>query len=322
MSEIELQRHEFQAMNTTVEAQVFTDQTRAVTALAQVEALFRSSETRFSRFDPASELSRLNAAGGRPFHASPELFVLVAEALRAAAESGGLFNPAILAALEAAGYDRSFEKLNGCREVGTGTAARVNGRTAPVLDLPDLAQVRLDPVRRTIRLPAGSRLDLGGIAKGWTVDRAAARLADLGPCLVNAGGDLMAWGAPPGQTHWRIGVADPWHPERDLAMIRLRDKALATSGNDRRRWHHHGQDQHHLIDPRRGVPATSDLVTITVIAPTATLAEVWAKVAFLLGLKDGIAYVDRKVSAAALAITRDGMLFGTQNIEEYLEING
>ncbi|OGO40008.1 MAG: hypothetical protein A2Z04_01035, partial [Chloroflexi bacterium RBG_16_57_9] len=268
-------------MNTFVEAQAFADGDMAASALAQVEAQFRASEARFSRFDPTSELSRLNQATGRPFRASPELFVLVAEALQAAAVSGGLFNPGILSALELAGYDRSFEQLDRREVTGPGTAISANERDTPIPELPDLMRIRLDAQSRTIHLPAGLRLDLGGIAKGWTVDRAVALLADLGPCMVNAGGDLCAWGAPPGQSHWRIGIPDPWRPERDVAILRVRDKALATSGINRRRWRHNGREQHHLIDPHRGVPATSDLVTVTVIASTATQAEVLAKVAFL-----------------------------------------
>jgi len=316
---MELCHHVFRAMNTFVEAQVFTDTGMAASALAQVEALFRTGEARFSRFDPDSELSRLNRATGHPFRASLELFVLVAEALQAAVDSGGLFNPGILDALELAGYDRSFEQLNERRVTGPGTAPASEPET-PMLECSDLLQIRLDARSRTIHLPAGLRLDLGGIAKGWTVDRAAALLTDLGPCLVNAGGDLCASGAPPGQSHWRIGVPDPWCPERDVAILRLRDAALATSGINRRRWRYNGREQHHLIDPYRGVPATSDLATVTVIAPTTTQAEILAKVAFLLGLEEGLAYVDCQPSAAALTITQEGRMFGTQNIDQYLEL--
>jgi thiamine biosynthesis lipoprotein len=155
----------------------------------------------------------------------------------------------------AAGYDRSFEEV------------------APEGPAPDWEDVRCGgSVRvqgRTIELSGGTRLDLGGIAKGYAVDRAAELLAVAGPCLVNAGGDLAVRGGS-----WPVGVL----PGVTLELTR---GAIATTGRDRRRWLRGGEEMHHVIDPDTGRPAATDLLQVTVVALTAAEAEILAKAAFL-----------------------------------------
>jgi thiamine biosynthesis lipoprotein len=128
------------------------------------------------------------------------------------------------------------------------------------------------------------RLDLGGIGKGYAVDRACSLLARAGDCLVNAGGDLAAAGG----RAWPVGV------ETDAGSItlELRSAALATSGRDRRRWRRGGKERHHLIDPRTGCPADTDLLRVTVVAASAVEAEVLAKALFLAGADAALAEAD------------------------------
>ena len=302
----------FRSMNTDVTAWLWSSAAAsAKPALRAVEEAFGSAHARFTRFESTSELSALNASGGRPFRASPELFDVVASALRYVRLTGGLFNPAILGALEAVGYDRTFE------EVKRGATREGRARPAPVAS----QSVALDAERCTITMSAGTRLDLGGIAKGWTVYRAARQLSQYGPCLVDAGGDMMTLGVPPGESGWSVGVADPHQHARDVATLRLRDAAVATSGSDRRRWLHNGVAQHHLIDPRTGRPSDSDLASVTLVAPTTTEAEVYAKVIFLLGSRDGLACTESRASLAALLVTRDGDVIVSSRMEKLLHVN-
>jgi thiamine biosynthesis lipoprotein len=123
-----------------------------------------------------------------------------------------------------------------------------------------------------IEVEPGFRLDLGGIAKGYAVDRACAILDDVGPCLVNAGGDLAGRGRL-----WPVGV----ETADGQITLGLEEGAIATSGRDRRRWRRGGAEAHHLIDPSTGAPADGDLVRVTAVAPTAAEAEVHAKAIFL-----------------------------------------
>jgi FAD:protein FMN transferase len=141
-----------------------------------------------------------------------------------------------------------------------------------------------------VALPAEVGLDLGGIAKGWTVDRAAEMLGAWGAAMVDAGGDIRVSAAAGGEP-WPIGIQNPFDPARGLGVVTLEGGAVVTSTVGRRRWQRDQHTMHHLIDPRTGKPSQSDLHTVTVFAPTAASAEVAAKVALILGSDRGRAHL-------------------------------
>lgn len=253
-----MHRRCFGAMGTEVELFLDADEDAAV--LDDVAAELRRVEALLSRFRPDSELSQLNRAGR--MRVGPELLEVTTIALEARARTRGRFDPTVHDALVAAGYERTFDQLDRFAVRAASGPVACGGR------------VTVDPATSTVELEGGFRLDLGGIAKGWAVDRALAELAAHGPALVNAGGDLAASGRP-----WPVGVDTP----RGTMTLELQDGALATSGRDRRSWRADGRERHHLIDPSTGSPAEGDLLTVTVVARTATEAEVLAKELFLAG---------------------------------------
>jgi thiamine biosynthesis lipoprotein len=303
--------HRFRSMNTNVSAWLWhADTSVAAPALCEVEQFFQAAHTRFTRFDPQSELCALNASQGQAFPASAQLFEAVELAAYYSAQTNGLFNPTIIGALEAAGYDRTFDELR----------PRSNLPETPSSSIKSMADVKLDRSRQTITLPMGVRLDLGGIAKGWAVQQAAQQLAKFGPCLVDAGGDIMTVGIVPGTAHWTIEIADPFDRAQDITSLRLRDRAVATSGIDRRRWQRGDTWQHHLIDPRTGQSSTSDLMSVTVIAPTTVEAEVYAKAVFVLGADAGLYLIETRPMLAACVITVDGDALISSSFQEYLDV--
>ena len=254
-------RHAFRAMGTDVE--LFGEPA----GFDEVEREFERLEAVFSRFRPESELSRLNRDGR--IAAGPDLIRVVSLALAGRARTGGLFDPTVHDAVVAAGYDRSFELLDVAAHRRRG--ARACGGRVELRD-------------GTIVLAPGVRLDLGGIAKGYAVDRGAELLGAHGPALVNAGGDIAVRGGL-----WPVGVDVPGGG----LTIGIDAGALATSGGDRRRW----AGGHHLIDPRTGLPAVESFLRVTVAAPTAVEAEVLAKALYLGADPDG---------AAAVRVHHDG----------------
>jgi thiamine biosynthesis lipoprotein len=241
----------------------------AETAFDEAEAEFERLEQVMSRFRDDSELSRLNR-DGRAANASEDLVRVVELALEARSATGGLFDPTVLDALVAAGYDRSFDALPAA---GDGQP-RIVVIEPPVEPKPTSCAGDVRVVDATIELGPGTHLDLGGIGKGYAVDRVADDLSAAGPCLVNAGGDLAVRGGA-----WPVGVTD----EITLELTR---GGMATSGRDRRRWQRGGEEQHHLIDPSTGLPAADAPVRVTVVAGSATAAEVAAKTAFFGGQID------------------------------------
>ena len=239
-------RRAFPAMGTDVELLLDApDQPVAVAALRAAEDEFHRLESLLSRFRPDSELARLNREG--EIVAGPDLLAVTQLAVEARAHSEGRFDPTIHDALCAAGYHSTFAEI-----------ALAGGSEEPAAG-PCNGSVTIDPTRSSITLGRGVRIDLGGIAKGFAVDRVSELLAPAGPSLVNAGGDIAATG------EWIVGVDTVGEP---LALA-LVDGALATSGRDRRRWLRDGEERHHLIDPSTGRPAESDLLRVTAFAATA-----------------------------------------------------
>ena len=299
----------FRAMNTDVTAVVVAPDGRvdAIAALDAVEHLFADVEATLSRFRPESELSRLNYQAGEPFHASPLLFTVVAAALEVARETQGVFDPTILSALVAAGYDRSFEDV---------PPERSSPARPPTGPRPCWQAVHLIPATRTIVLPEGVGLDLGGIGKGWTVDRAAERLVDFPGFGIDAGGDLRCRGPRADGRPWTVGIEDPRQPDRDLAVLAVREGAVATSTVTHRRWRRAGQVQHHLIDPRIGRPGRTDVLSVTVLAESVARAETLAKVALLLGSYEGLRFLDNQIDAAALLVLDDGRVVPSARFPE------
>ena len=300
-------------MNTDIHAWVFDAGQQVAN---QVESLFRQQERTMSRFDATSELSRLNQSPDPEVSVSPALFAPLAVAFWAAEATGGLFDPTLLAPLAAAGYDRSFELV----------VERASFRWAAPPELADMPgvqhrrlatwrQVTLLPETQRVRRPVGLGIDLGGMGKGWSVDRAADLLNGHGPYLVNAGGDLFAHGQPGDARGWRIDVEHPLHPARWIARLRLTHHALATSSVTKRRWLKNGQTMHHLIDPRTGRPAVTDALAVTVVADRTVVAEVLAKAALILGAEEGLAWLGEMPGVAALIYTSTGQLCWTPSLE-------
>ncbi len=260
--------------------------------LCWLEQWVARREAALSRFDPASELSRLNARAGDWIEVSPLLFGVLERAVAIARATDGLVTPVVLNALLAAGYDRPFAAgLD-----GDATLAATPG-PAPGADC-----VELDVSRRSVRVPPGVGLDLGGIAKGYLADALADELHL--PSLVDLGGDVAVRGPRRDGTAWVVETEPDCSGATRLLLIER--GGIATSGTERRRWMRGKRVQHHLIDPRTGGVAETDLLRTTVIAPTTWLAEVATKVAMLLGLDAAMQFVNGRSELAGLFVTEDG----------------
>lgn len=267
--------HTFKAMNTRFCIWLDAQESAAREALKEAETFVRTVERTVSRFRPDSPLSEVNRSPGRWHTIPPLMATIVREALRWAAATEGLFDPTVLPALEGAGYARSFDEI---ARTGVPVLSPNNGRE-PCGRWQD---IRLEGNR--LYLPPDTGIDLGGIAKEWTADYIAERLAEWGACLVDAGGDIRAVGAPELWGAWPVGIEHPTRPHEDVLVLALRDAAVATSSRARRRWRVNGHECHHIIDPRTGRPAKTPALSVSVVAPTAVQAGIASKVALILGL--------------------------------------
>jgi thiamine biosynthesis lipoprotein len=283
----------FRAMNTGV--RIMAIDWRQSALLADAERVFHDVEARFSRFSPDSELSAFNTRSSQCVAVSMQMLQLFDLALFFHRRTGGLFDPAVLPQLEAAGYDRSFEQI--ARDDPDAP------RCLPVQPM-SIAQVVLDRKRRTVTAPEGMRVDFGGIGKGYAVDVAVEKLRATDNFLVDAGGDIFASGDGPDGDGWPIGVADPVTGE-DMDVVTLRDQAIATSTTAARRWRRGGAWRNHIIDPRTGESTRSAVLSASVIASTATEADIYAKCALMLGPGEGRRFLETQ-RVRGLLVLQDG----------------
>jgi thiamine biosynthesis lipoprotein len=306
--------------------------TEAERALHESFLWLTEVETRLTRFNVGSELMRLNCHMGRPFDASPILLDCLSVALAAARRTNGLYDPALLPHLEAAGYDRDFDAI----------AHRERGIVERVLPMTGRwCEIHLEGGQ--ITLPKGVQIDLGGIAKGWAADYLADHiLAPYANAIINIGGDLRLRGGKTSDTVWAVAIDNPLLAdaanEDHLAIVTPGRGGVATSGANRRWWFQGQRVSHHLIDPRTGRPAqvwtppetdrdeqaaATLIAAATAFAETAAEAEVAAKIALLRGFPHALDAVEDAWDAtpgtgsALLVVLGGGQLYASLNLDAW-----
>ena len=250
-----------------------------------------------SHYRPESPLSRLNreAADG-PLAVDPELFDFVAECMKYSRESGGSFDITVGPLMKAWGFFRGEGRLPGAVELED-----LRGKIG-------YSHVILSARERTIRFDRpGVELDLGGIAKGYAVDRAVSTLRSRGitAALVSAGGStIYGLGAPPGGRGWEVTIQDPLHTNRSARKVLLRDRALSVSGSYEKSFEIAGVRYGHIMDPRRGRPAT-DVLSVAVLAESGTAGDALDDAFFVLGVAGTREYMKRLPPTEALLFLPD-----------------
>ncbi|PKN94282.1 MAG: FAD:protein FMN transferase [Chloroflexi bacterium HGW-Chloroflexi-6] len=274
-----------------------------------VPTWFEAWEQTFSRFRLDSELSLVNRRAGIPTQVSREFADVFEIALEVERISGGMVTPVLLDNLLRSGYDRSFDLL---------APQQVFSCPEPILSLPRLSEIDWNVATRTICSPPDLHLDFGGIVKGWAAHQAAEKLKEFGPTLVDAGGDIAVSGLQADGQPWPIGVANPFNPTENLDLLQIEAGGVATSGRDRRRWLQGSRWNHHIIDPRSGAPAETDVLTATVIAPSVIQAEMTAKTCLILGSQNGLDWLETDPSLAGMLVLEDGQRLYSNKFENYL----
>jgi len=304
-----LHRLTFRAMGGNMIACLETDSEAYPALLDQVPTWFEDWEQTLSRFRVDSELTRLNRTFDQPVEVSEVFWEVFQYAISANAITNGLVTPTVLDAMLEAGYDQSFDYLPRYQSrIETQTLTTVN----------PLALVTWNEAARTICLPYGVHLDFGGVAKGWAAHQTSERLKQYGPALMNAAGDISISAALANGDGWQIGVRNPFEPEKDIESLKLKRCGVATSGRDRRRWSQNGSLRHHIIDPKTGLPAETDVMTATIIAPTVMEAEAVAKAVLIMGGEQGMEWIESDPTLAGIIVLESGHVFYSQRLSAYL----
>ena len=258
-------------------------------ASLEAEATLRAIHSRLTRFDPASELCRLNANPDPVVGVSPLMMRFLEAAAEAAQASGGLVDATLIGPIEAAGYRKSRAGVEPADLRAALCVAPSRHPAGPGAASP-WADVVLDRDEMTVTRPPGARFDSGGIGKGLAADLAGARLRELSSYAVDCCGDLRIGGAA--ALARTVVVTPPW-PGARTPQFEVTGGGVATSGLRTRVWDRGSGFAHHLIDPATGQPAWTGIVQATALAPTAVGAEVLAKQALLSGPEGGRAALER-----------------------------
>jgi thiamine biosynthesis lipoprotein len=284
-----------------------------------VHALFDAATAEIVRleklmttWDPASEVSQINASAGKfPVHVGAETFDVIREAVHASEISDGTF-------------DITFETLHGLWKFDQDldphppTAEAVRAQAKYV----GYKHVKLDPVASTVFLDEPHvRIGLGGIAKGYAVDKASKVLVDGGltAFYAQAGGDLYTRGTKPDGSPWIAGIRDPRGAETDyFAMMAVSDHAFSTAGDYERSYIVGGKRYHHIIDPRTGYPATASR-SVTIWAPTALLADEIDDAVFILGPERGLKLVESLDGVGAVIVDAQNRVWTSQRLEGHVK---
>jgi FAD:protein FMN transferase len=279
------------------------DHQRGEDAIDAVMAEMRHIDDTMSVYKPTSEVSEVNRlAAQKPVKISPELFNLLTTALQYSRITEGAFD----ITYASVGYMYDF------RAHRRPTQEQIKAALPAI----NYRHVLLDPATQTVRFSQpGVRIDLGGIAKGYSVDCGIAILQTRGfqHALVNAGGDSRVIGDRMGRP-WMVGIQHPDHADQIITRIPVVNEAFSTSGDYERYFDENGVRYHHIIDPHTGDSARK-VRSATVIAPTATRTDGLSKTAFVLGPQEALRIYNSLTDVDAVLVTPQGQILYTKSLQ-------
>lgn len=307
------------AMGTHV---VFAGYTTETVDAAKMRATFDAAleeikriETLMTTWKPDSEVSKINLAAGKSaVTVGDETFAVIKESVHTSEISEGTF-------------DITFHTLHGLWKFDEDldphppTDKEIKKRLAFL----GWRNIKLDDAKKSVMLTKPeTQISLGGIAKGYAVDKAAAVLSAIGltSFFIQAGGDLYAKGKKPDGSDWQAGIRDPrGGPGQYFAKIPLSDHAFSTAGDYERSYVVNGKRYHHIIDPRSGQPATA-CRSVTIWAPNAFIADAIDDAVFILGPEKGLKLVESLDGVAAVVVDARNNVWVSKRLQGKLEIVG
>lgn len=279
---------------------VGTEQIRTAMGIALEE--MKRLESLLSEWRDDSEVGKVNSTPEQWVKVGPETYAVIARALDAGKISNGAF-------------DITFQAMSGLWKFGTAADAEPKVPAKAEIEryrkLVDYRKVELDAAQQAVRLPKEHKIGLGGIAKGFIVDRAVEMLrkAGLTAFLVQAGGDLYGAGRKPDGSAWRSGIQDPRALEGVFfATIELTDHAFSTAGDYARSYVIDKRRYHHIIDPKTGYPATASR-SVTVWAEDATTADAIDDAVFIMGPEQGLKLAEKTPGVGVVVVDKNNKVW-------------
>lgn len=301
---------QFKAMDTVIEIEG-TGKTDLPEWEDEIKNWFEQFENICSRFRPNSELSILNK---QPIdiviQIHPILYEIIKKAIDYANQTDFYFNPFLGTAIKAYGYDRTFNEIKDRLDFQIEQYRFQWIYYEPIVFF---------PLMNGVIKKVEDEIDLGGIAKGWSVDKAASIVKEIGleSGIVNAGGDLFVWG----ENARTIGVQhpDPELSDKDIIQFDIRNGGIATSNKLYRSWNANNERVHHILHGKKGVPSQTDIVQATVFSTSTAEADVLAKILCMHSFKNAVSWLTKNFPhAGCILVKNDGQVAICQSVKNYV----
>lgn len=263
-------------------------------------------EKLISSWDPASQTSEINRnAGIKPIKVDEELYNLIGRSVEISKLTEGAFDISFASMDKIWKFDGSMTQMPS-EEAIKQSVAKIGYQN-----------IILDPENFTVFLKLeGMKIGFGGIGKGYAADKAKKLLMEKGVSagIINASGDMNTWGKQPDGEFWKVAITNPMDKNKAFALLPLKDNAVVTSGNYEKYVTFNGVRYTHIIDPRTGYPATG-IISATVFAPKAEIADALATSIFVMGKDVGIDFINQLPKIECIVIDEKGEIFTSKNIE-------
>ncbi|MGB5317129.1 MAG: FAD:protein FMN transferase [Robiginitalea sp.] len=272
---------------------------QAVAEISRIEKLISS-------WDPASETSEVNRqAGIQPIKVSAELFELISRCIELSKLTDGAFDISYASMDRLWKFDGSMKELPSAQEIKA-SVARVGYQ-----------KILVDEVSQTIFLREnGMKIGFGAIGKGYAADMAKDLLLREGVVagIINAAGDMSSWGTQPGGKPWQVAITNPMDKTKSFGLLPMGEGAVVTSGDYEKFVRFNGKRYSHIMDPRTGYPATG-IISATVFAPKAELADALSTALFVMGIETGLDRINQLEGIECIIVDDSGKLFTSQRID-------
>lgn len=277
-------------MDTVVDVRV--DGRNSEQLVQEAFATMAELENTLSRFVGESEIAKINGNAGEWVEVSTTTLEVIELGIAVGDLTAGAFDITMGAVLDLWGFGSGRHRLPSEEEL------------AEALATVDYKRVEVDKAGSKVRIPVGTVLDLGGIAKGYIVDQGTAllRAAKVQRSLINAGGDISVIGRRPDDLPWRVGVQDPDEPSKIRYVLPLDNNSVVTSGDYQRYFLCDGERWHHIIDPKTGYPARG-LHSVTIVGKDSVTCDALSTAVFVLGWEEGRALVEKMPDIEAILVS-------------------
>ncbi|WP_236002811.1 FAD:protein FMN transferase [Luteirhabdus pelagi] len=284
---------------------VAEDETQANAYIGMAVAEISRIEKLISSWDPNSQTSEINRnAGVKPIMVSEELFALINRCQGLSKLTDGAFDITFASVDKIWKFDGSMTVMPSEEEI-TNSVQRIG-----------FEKIVLNEAETSVYLPeTGMKIGFGAIGKGYAADKAKALLQERGvkAGIINASGDMNTWGKQPSGDDWKVAITNPMDKNKAFALLPIYDSAVVTSGNYEKYVMIDGERYSHIIDPRTGYPAKG-IVSATIFAPKAELADALATATFVMGIEAGIDRINQLPDIECILIDDTGAIHTSRNI--------